>query len=82
MNFSAIGPKFLIMTDNYASYNRRIFWNELPNLWGRRIAQVWVLRSTTFFPSPYQHFFYHISTTINNYSSEIFINSPVNITIT
>ena len=86
MSFSAIGLKILIMTDNYASYNKRIFWNELPSLWGRRIAQVRVFRSTTFFPLPPIN---TSSTTLvllaistqNFCDNEISINNPVDITI-
>lgn len=52
MSFAAIDTNFLIMINSYASYNKRAFWNKLPNLWVRWIAQVQVFRSTTFFHSP------------------------------
>ena len=52
MSFAVIDPKFLIMINNYPSYDGQNFWSYIHNLWVRWIAQIWVLNYTTFFLSP------------------------------
>lgn len=69
MNFSAIGPKILTMTDKLCcgSYNKRIFLNRLI----QHMRQGGLRKSVlplflSFPPPPYQHLFYYISTAINS----------------
>ena len=76
MNFSAIGPKILIMTDNYASYIKWIFWNVTQPMRQANCPCPFY----HFLSSPYQHLFYHISNAISTQilcGIEISINTPL-----
>ena len=35
MSFAANDPKFLIMIDNFTSYDEQNFWSQVRNLWVR-----------------------------------------------
>lgn len=35
MSFLAISSKILIIIDDYANYNKQIFWKKLFNLWSK-----------------------------------------------
>ena len=83
MSFSAIGLKILIMTDNYASYNKRFFFEtSCPTYEAGELRK----SEFSFFSSPpYQHLLNHTNNAICTQilcASGIFINGPVIIVIT